>query len=210
VTTGFRAQVVSNVVAVRPSPFSLCRDRFAHISTPAAICPDGALVTGKGSKFIVLGTDELLDQIETLKERLRALEQGLEGAWREGHDEVHPLLTQQSREITKKKAMSINDEERVAATSSVARGADEEEYEDLPEVLEAPPELSSTVKGSLNVDADSYNEAEDHSATARTDVGFYPPSTHPNSSHFSGWFQYVSSHLFRSPIPKPTGLRRLR
>ncbi|KAF8314689.1 hypothetical protein DL93DRAFT_2058040, partial [Clavulina sp. PMI_390] len=60
----------------------------------AAICPDGALTTGKGNRFILANTEELHDRIEALQERITQLELGLGSLHAQSNaQEVHPLLT---------------------------------------------------------------------------------------------------------------------
>jgi hypothetical protein len=143
---------------------------FTHSGITAAICPDGVLVTGKGSRFIVSGTEELFDRIDTLAERVRVLEEGLDGAWREGRDNDHPLLTEHLREIKACRPLLVQDEERATARGSAVGRVNEEEYRDVVEILEAPPNLSSTVKGTLNVVGKDYNSTRYYGATARTEV----------------------------------------
>jgi hypothetical protein len=131
----------------------LCR--FTHIGVTAAICPEGTLVTGKGSRFILSGKEELLDRIDTLTERVRALEQGLDNAWREGHpNDEHPLLSKDFRLI---------------ATNG-QRSSNRFEEEDLVEAMEAPPNLASAVKGTLSIMGETYNSTKYYGVTARTEV----------------------------------------
>jgi hypothetical protein len=114
----------------------------------------------------------LVDQIETLTERVRALEQGLDEAWREEHDNEHPLLTERFRQIKTNRILSVNGEENVAIGSSerLVGRVQEEAAKDVVEVLEIPPNLSSTVKGTLNVVGANYNATQYYGATARTEV----------------------------------------
>jgi hypothetical protein len=171
---------------------SLIRRSAHSIGITAAICPDGVLVTGKGSRFILSGTEELLDQIDTLTERIRALEQGLDDVWRETHPEnEHPLLADHFRQIKTNRTLTIKDEERVATISSdkpVGR-VKEEEREDLVEVMEAPQKFAAAVKGTLSVVGDNYNSTKYYGVTARTEVRlfhhFHVLTT--DSSIFSGW-----------------------
>ncbi|KAI0051391.1 hypothetical protein FA95DRAFT_1554463 [Auriscalpium vulgare] len=46
----------------------------------AEICPDGSLISGKGSRFILANTEQLHDKIVTMSERIRVLEEALNQA----------------------------------------------------------------------------------------------------------------------------------
>ncbi|PVG02738.1 hypothetical protein CPB86DRAFT_539402 [Serendipita vermifera] len=57
-----------------------------------SICPDGRLVTGKGSKFILSNTRELHEKIEALQFRIKELEAALAQLQSTFTSEPHPLL----------------------------------------------------------------------------------------------------------------------
>ncbi|KAI1796561.1 fungal-specific transcription factor domain-containing protein [Ganoderma leucocontextum] len=65
----------------------------------AAICPDGSLTTGKGNRFVLANTEALHDKITILANRVRALEDALEGAHSNLSREVHPLLSDELRAL---------------------------------------------------------------------------------------------------------------
>ncbi|KAJ7677462.1 hypothetical protein B0H17DRAFT_1079230 [Mycena rosella] len=58
------------------------------------ICPDGALQSGRGSRFILANTEQLHERISLLSDRVRQLEDGLESVQAE-----HPLLAPDLRRI---------------------------------------------------------------------------------------------------------------
>ncbi|KAJ7367111.1 hypothetical protein DFH08DRAFT_836580 [Mycena albidolilacea] len=60
----------------------------------AEICPEGALQSGRGSRFILANTEQLHEKITQLSERVRLLEDGLESVSAE-----HPLLAPDLRRI---------------------------------------------------------------------------------------------------------------
>ncbi|KAF7365020.1 4Fe-4S ferredoxin-type domain-containing protein [Mycena venus] len=60
----------------------------------AEICPEGALQSGRGSRFILANTEQLHEKITQLSERVRQLEDGLESFSAE-----HPLLAPDLRRI---------------------------------------------------------------------------------------------------------------
>ncbi|KAJ8515360.1 hypothetical protein ONZ45_g7194 [Pleurotus djamor] len=59
----------------------------------AEICPDGALTSGKGSRFILANTEQLHDKIQQLSDRVRQLEEALEILQKQYSTLRHPLLT---------------------------------------------------------------------------------------------------------------------
>ncbi|KAJ7245017.1 hypothetical protein B0H12DRAFT_1128264 [Mycena haematopus] len=60
----------------------------------AEICPEGALQSGRGSRFILANTEQLHEKITQLSERVRQLEDGLESV-----SAQHPLLAPDLRRI---------------------------------------------------------------------------------------------------------------
>ncbi|KAJ7505125.1 hypothetical protein B0H11DRAFT_1976949 [Mycena galericulata] len=60
----------------------------------AEICPEGALQSGRGSRFILANTEQLHEKITQLSDRVRQLEDGLESVQTE-----HPLLAPDLRRI---------------------------------------------------------------------------------------------------------------
>ncbi|KZS94500.1 hypothetical protein SISNIDRAFT_453426 [Sistotremastrum niveocremeum HHB9708] len=58
----------------------------------AQICPDGALTTGRGNRFILAGSEQLHNKISTLSERIHDLERALEESHSRHSSETHRLL----------------------------------------------------------------------------------------------------------------------
>ncbi|GAW06156.1 hypothetical protein LENED_008058 [Lentinula edodes] len=54
------------------------------------ICPDGVLVSGKGTRFILANTEQLHSKIQEMSEHIRRLEEALEGT--SSPSNPHPLL----------------------------------------------------------------------------------------------------------------------
>ncbi|KAF9236495.1 hypothetical protein BU15DRAFT_49985 [Melanogaster broomeanus] len=60
----------------------------------AEICPDGALTSGKGSRFILANTEQLHAKIIHMSDRIRQLEDALSTVQKKCSTEPHPLLNQ--------------------------------------------------------------------------------------------------------------------
>ncbi|KAH7913978.1 fungal-specific transcription factor domain-containing protein, partial [Hygrophoropsis aurantiaca] len=60
----------------------------------AEICPDGALTSGKGSRFILANTEQLHAKIIQMSDRIRQLEDALESVQAKCTNDPHPLLNQ--------------------------------------------------------------------------------------------------------------------
>ncbi|GLB43439.1 putative fungal specific transcription factor [Lyophyllum shimeji] len=60
-----------------------------------AICPDGALTTGQGNRFVLASTQELHEKISELATRVRQLEDALRTAHAHLSSEQHPLLAEE-------------------------------------------------------------------------------------------------------------------
>ncbi|OAX41741.1 hypothetical protein K503DRAFT_863613 [Rhizopogon vinicolor AM-OR11-026] len=65
----------------------------------AEICPDGALTSGKGSRFILANTEQLHAKIIQMSDRIRQLEDALEIVQAKSSPDPHPLLHQDSLRI---------------------------------------------------------------------------------------------------------------
>ncbi|KIY68323.1 hypothetical protein CYLTODRAFT_421738 [Cylindrobasidium torrendii FP15055 ss-10] len=70
----------------RNFPCSSCQKRGV-----AQICPEGALVSGKGTRFILANTEQLHQKIQDMGERIRDLEDAL----KQSNGPEHPLLSGQ-------------------------------------------------------------------------------------------------------------------
>ncbi|PFH47833.1 hypothetical protein AMATHDRAFT_151154 [Amanita thiersii Skay4041] len=58
----------------------------------AALCPNGSLATGQGTRFVLAATEHLYRRITRLNGRIRDLEDALAGLQAKYSDEPHPLL----------------------------------------------------------------------------------------------------------------------
>ncbi|GJE99289.1 fungal-specific transcription factor domain-containing protein [Phanerochaete sordida] len=58
----------------------------------AALCPNGSLATGQGTRFVLAATEHLHKRIAKMKERIRQLEDALAILQAKGSNEPHPLL----------------------------------------------------------------------------------------------------------------------
>ncbi|KAI0056559.1 hypothetical protein BV25DRAFT_1813826, partial [Artomyces pyxidatus] len=59
----------------------------------AEICPDGSLISGKGSRFILANTEQLHEKIVSMSDRIRQLEEALEASHLNSGAPPHPLLS---------------------------------------------------------------------------------------------------------------------
>ncbi|KAF9071214.1 hypothetical protein BDP27DRAFT_535225 [Rhodocollybia butyracea] len=69
----------------RTFPCGSCKKRGV-----SDICPDGVLVSGKGTRFILANTEQLHAKIHDMSEHIRRLEEALESS--ADHSGSHPLL----------------------------------------------------------------------------------------------------------------------
>lgn len=160
----FPVIAVSNEDVVRIKIAWHTHDHVAQLFSPASICPDGVLVTGKGSRFVLSGSEQLHERIDVLTERVRELEEALDHAHSESKpNERHPMLSEELLQI-KSTADWVNGPRR--ATSSkmavnplIAADQEDEESEDEP---------VGEQKGMLKID-DSGTSTY-FGSTARTEV----------------------------------------
>ncbi|KAF9011964.1 fungal-specific transcription factor domain-containing protein [Cyathus striatus] len=81
-------------------PCSSCKRRGC-----SAICPNGSLITGQGTRFVLADTEKLHAKIAQMSDRIRQLEDALAILWQSTNNgnlaEAHPLL---SRDLLKVKS----------------------------------------------------------------------------------------------------------
>ncbi|KAF8628808.1 hypothetical protein AX15_003703 [Amanita polypyramis BW_CC] len=65
----------------------------------SSLCPEGALTSGRGSRFILANTEQLHDKIFQLSDRVRQLEDALETLQGSSSNQPHPLLVAELRSI---------------------------------------------------------------------------------------------------------------
>ncbi|KAK2460473.1 hypothetical protein APHAL10511_007520 [Amanita phalloides] len=71
----------------RSFPCASCKKRGC-----SEICPDGVLVSGKGTRFILANTEQLHAKIHEMSDRIRCLEDALESMQSQVSEESHPLM----------------------------------------------------------------------------------------------------------------------
>ncbi|KAF7292801.1 Fungal-trans domain-containing protein [Mycena indigotica] len=75
-------------------PCSSCKRRGC-----SAICPNGSLITGQGTRFVLADTEKLHHKIATMSDRIRHLEDALAVLQSTVTPEPHPLLTRELLKI---------------------------------------------------------------------------------------------------------------
>ncbi|KAF8630842.1 hypothetical protein AX17_005201 [Amanita inopinata Kibby_2008] len=65
----------------------------------SSLCPEGALTSGRGSRFILANTEQLHEKIFQLSDRVRQLEDALETLQSSSSSQSHPLLAPELRSI---------------------------------------------------------------------------------------------------------------
>ncbi|TFK25407.1 hypothetical protein FA15DRAFT_668474 [Coprinopsis marcescibilis] len=61
----------------------------------SAICPNGSLITGQGTRFVLADTEKLHSKISQMSDRIRQLEDALAVSHSTATKEAHPLLTRE-------------------------------------------------------------------------------------------------------------------
>ncbi|KAG2007078.1 fungal specific transcription factor domain-containing protein, variant 3 [Coprinopsis cinerea AmutBmut pab1-1] len=109
-------------------PCSSCKRRGC-----SAICPNGSLITGQGTRFVLADTEKLHAKISQMSDRIRQLEDALAVSHLTTTKETHPLLT---RELLKVKsslelhsAVEEDEKERVTTITEKDEG-EESQYID--------------------------------------------------------------------------------
>ncbi|KAG1747737.1 fungal-specific transcription factor domain-containing protein [Suillus paluster] len=101
----------------------------------AALCPNGSLATGQGTRFVLAATEHLHRQIASMSGRIRQLEDALGSLQSQHSTEPHPLLRDDLRGVDQK------DEYGIVAGDSAAGPSNP------PEILDAFGTLSITDHG---------------------------------------------------------------
>ncbi|PIL24842.1 transcription factor [Ganoderma sinense ZZ0214-1] len=86
----------------------------------AALCPNGSLATGQGTRFVLAATEHLHRRIAKMSERIHQLEDALAIMQAKGSNEPHPLLSDDS---SKGKSMD-DDDDILVPDQSVASSGD--------------------------------------------------------------------------------------
>ncbi|KIM31056.1 hypothetical protein M408DRAFT_274896 [Serendipita vermifera MAFF 305830] len=73
------------------------------------ICPDGQLVAGKGTRFILANTKDLHDEVDRLRRRVKELEEALSTLQSQITPQPHPLLEESLRMVSEKLEPLEND-----------------------------------------------------------------------------------------------------
>ncbi|KAG1738523.1 fungal-specific transcription factor domain-containing protein [Suillus lakei] len=103
----------------------------------AALCPNGSLATGQGTRFVLAATEHLHRQIANMSARIRQLEDGLGLLQSQHSTEPHPLLRDDLRGVDQKDEYSS-----IAQPGDNAAGPS-----NPPEILDAFGTLSITDHG---------------------------------------------------------------
>ncbi|PVG02035.1 hypothetical protein CPB86DRAFT_805078 [Serendipita vermifera] len=91
-----RLKVRCDLPKLKNGPCTSCERRGC-----GELCPDNSLKTGKGTRYILSGTEELHGQIDSLRSRVKELEEALATSHASHSTSVHELLTPESSESSK-------------------------------------------------------------------------------------------------------------
>ncbi|KAG0700446.1 fungal-specific transcription factor domain-containing protein [Suillus ampliporus] len=146
----------------------------------AEICPDGALTSGKGSRFILANTEQLHTKIIQMSDRIRQLEDALETVQAKCSSDPHPLLHQDSLRI--KNSLELYSSHATGGRHARTDGTIKENHADSFQL----PVASSSTRDADKVQ-DSRSEGRYSSAEAPTsDV----PGLSPEIEKLSQTFPY--------------------
>lgn len=165
----------------------------------AALCPNGSLATGQGTRFVLAATEHLHKRITNMKERIRKLEDALAILHAQSSNEPHPLL----RDELLSANIEHDEDDMTDAESTPARP---------PDIIDAFGTLSVSEHGVsrffgptggaeylLYDDYGSNASCEDYPASDRDSM---TPPIHGELTRFSVSFPFT-------PIGAPGDVRRL-
>ncbi|KAL5536994.1 hypothetical protein ACEPAF_817 [Sanghuangporus sanghuang] len=127
----------------------------------AAICPDGALTTGKGNRFVLASTQELHEKISELCCRVRELEDALRESHSQLSGDIHPLLAEELLRIKMPLQRETSDPNR----------SDENKDDLSPDVVDSFGSISISQTGKTKFyghTANSWNESPEEESEDRT------------------------------------------
>ncbi|KAK0205424.1 fungal-specific transcription factor domain-containing protein [Desarmillaria ectypa] len=163
-------------------PCSSCKRRGC-----SAICPNGSLITGQGTRFVLADTEKLHQKIAHMSDRIRQLEDALMILQSTVTTEPHPLL---DRDLLKIKSSielhaAIQESENNAMQ---AEEADDSQYIDAFGTLAIRDDGAATFYG-RSAGQEVINEAKESSASPETRYSttawtsdLAPPVTQPSTS----------------------------
>ncbi|KIY68115.1 hypothetical protein CYLTODRAFT_421875, partial [Cylindrobasidium torrendii FP15055 ss-10] len=136
-TLRYRRAVLLKLRCDKTVPCSSCKRRGC-----SAICPNGSLITGQGTRFVLADTEKLHQKIETMSDRIRDLENALSILQATvAPKESHPLL---DRELLKIKSI-------IELHAAVQDG---DTSLPLPEAIQEPEEQAIDSFGTLAIHDD--------------------------------------------------------
>ncbi|KAL1748296.1 fungal-specific transcription factor domain-containing protein [Schizophyllum fasciatum] len=198
----------SRQVARTPMPVILADPRSCKRRGCSAICPNGSLKTGQGTRFVLADTEKLHHKIAQMSDRIRQLEDALALLQSTMTNEPHPLL---SRDLMK-----------IKSSIDLHSAIDEQESEQ-PASTSEPDESPLDAFGTLAIRDDGGATFYGRSAGSERETADSPESTPPLPSaqvpgqsydgpspvhHFSNMFPFeptyasVSFAQLRSYLPR--------
>ncbi|KAJ7081259.1 fungal-specific transcription factor domain-containing protein [Mycena epipterygia] len=118
-------------------PCSSCKRRGC-----ATICPNGSLITGQGTRFVLADTEKLHTKVATMSDRIRQLEDGLAILQSTVANEPHPLLTRPLLNVRSafgadgEEGLHINDGDD--GNENDARSAQDREFKEYIDAVQTP------------------------------------------------------------------------
>ncbi|KAJ7594208.1 fungal-specific transcription factor domain-containing protein [Mycena floridula] len=182
-------------------PCSSCKRRGC-----SAICPNGSLVTGQGTRFVLASSEELHKKIARMSDRIRALEDALSLLQSTTSSEPHPLL---DRELLKiKSSLELHAAVDNPETNTEIPEEEETQYIDAFGTLAIREDGASTFYGrSAGSESLLIGESANHSTPEFTTSSPHPDLAHSLSS-LSNSFPFANSqqpfdigHLLENYLP---------
>nr|GAT43300.1 predicted protein [Mycena chlorophos] len=93
----------------------------------AAICPNGSLITGQGTRFVLADTEKLHQKIATMSDRIRHLEDALAVLQSTVSTDQHPLLTRELLKIKSSIELHAAIDDVDGDTSAIVPEGDEQD-----------------------------------------------------------------------------------
>ncbi|KAM6493617.1 hypothetical protein JOM56_009978 [Amanita muscaria] len=148
----------------------------------SSLCPEGALTSGRGSRFILANTEQLHDKIFQLTDRVRQLEDALETlAPTSSGNQAHPLLAPELRSIkTSQDLYTLNSPQSTTGVSGSPSDTKDRNVRD---------ELSPSLSGVMTPGATT-TRAESDTAASPSRPNSTPPDVPPDILQLSTAFPF--------------------